>query len=200
MKPPLPPGAVVVEEREIRPGVIEYRYAYPDRARTVPLTRISPPPQLIEGGRSSVPKIEIRTQRVPVEFSREAFSEISRARFVDTQLYEKETGGYLFGYQGDDGVLQITAATWDVEEQWPTSVRLREEPPDALGCWHTHPDNEGLELSQADWDSAADRAQWLRTVTLVVGWNGGWNGGVQARGYDLRREGEVIAARPLQLI
>ncbi len=182
--PPIPPGAVVVEEREISPGVIERRFAYPRGSRGH--IRIGGTAGLIDKGAAlggkrggkrlsaapALPEIRAHGERVPVELGPDALETISRSLFVDTFLCERETGGYLGGYE-EDGVLHISAATKAVDEQWPTSVRLGEEPRDSVGYWHSHPDNRGLEFSSADWRGATERAWCLRTLALVVGRNDG---------------------------
>src|SRR4051812_22536005 len=135
MKPP--PGAVVVEEREVRPGVIERRYAYA-RDNTLGLVRPGGVPRVVNGRRAATSApLEIGSERVPFALSREALERIRRALFVDTSLSGNETGGYLFGCE-QDGTIYVSDASWAAEKSGPQSVLLREEPHDAIGCWHTH--------------------------------------------------------------
>ena len=137
---------------------------------------------------------------MPAELHREAYSTISRAVRIETTLGRMvdegvETGGYLLGEERD-GLLHLAGATCEPDEQTSTSVKLSDEPPDAIGHWHSHPDGCGLELSPADWRHAVSRAQHLRTVTLVVGRN---DGRLLGRGYDMQLEDGVVVAYPLAL-
>ncbi len=188
--------AVVVEELQIRPGVVERVYEYPPRnGGTILPTRIGGRGH-VTAGPAALP--EIRSgERVAVELHPDALETIRRAFFVDTDLRRWESGGHLFGHERD-GIVRITAATWDAAEQTETSVMLGAEPPDAIGCWHSHPNGSSLELSDTDWRAATDRVHaGLRTVTVVCGRN---NGRVLARGYDLSQAGGRVVGRPLELL
>ncbi len=193
------PGHKVIAQRDLGGGRHELTYGSSGPTLVRPTTE----PARVSG--TARPRVssspgelpEIRSnERVSVELSVDALETIKRSLFVFTNLGAVETGGFLFGHEAD-GVLHITSASTDAEQQGPSSVLLAREPRDAVGHWHSHPDERGLELSSADWASATERAQSLRTLSLVVGRN---DGRTLVRGYDLRSRGGRVVASPVQIV
>jgi hypothetical protein len=208
---PIPPGAVVVSERE-HDGVVSRVYEYP-QSYGVGITRLGPAPTLREKGAQatsayrprplpSLPEI-CRNQRTKVSRSAEVVEKISRLAFVESVLGDKEVAGFLVGHT-EDGVIHVTRAVKGCREQTRTSAifDFDREPRDSIGYWPTHPTasyepRAELDFSDTDLRTAASRARSLRTLSLLFG---RVNGRFLARGYDVKREGRRIVAHPVELL
>jgi len=167
--PPIPPGAVVVEEREIRPGVIERRYEYPSRARDRPLvTRIGGTCHLAgTTSRPRVPRSRTRFSPTPLPVRRDdqqalweitlasskIVSVIRRQIFLDADLGGTETGGFLLGRNvGIDIRIEDVSTPEPGDERGEAHMALswdaaawrklwhhRDDGADVVGDWHFHP-------------------------------------------------------------
>jgi hypothetical protein len=127
---PVPPGAVIVEERKLPSGVISRTYSYPSESRTG-VTRLSKEPAKLRGkASSSAPSrpSSVGEGRAPEPASPASsrkrrtapwdvhiadprlLKEIARDCFVDTNLHGVESGGLLLGLPPMEGSLRDPAA------------------------------------------------------------------------------------------